>query len=79
LERFTKGLHFREDRSVDLKNPPVTIDIAGSLNNIKDIKLSDVAAKVSYLRMEPVPDSTIPRNLKFKYYIMDNYIVALNL
>lgn len=79
LERFTKGLHFREDRSVDLKNPPVTIDIAGSLNNIKEIKLSDVASTISYTRMEPVPDSTIPRDLKFKYYMMDNYIVVLNL
>ena len=29
--------------------------------------------------MEPKPDSTLKKNLKFKYYLMDNYIVAVNL
>ncbi|MCJ7449848.1 MAG: DUF4933 domain-containing protein [Bacteroidales bacterium] len=79
LNRLPNGFRFKEDRYVDPRNPPVKIDIAGSLNNIKEIKLSDVAATISYLRIEPVPDSIIPVDLKFKYYMMDNYIVALNL
>jgi len=29
--------------------------------------------------MEAVPDSTLPRNLEYKYSLMDNYIVATNL
>ena len=79
LNWHSNGFRFKEDRSVDTKQVPVIIDIAGSLNNISEIKLSDVASTISYVRIEPVPDSTILKDLKFKYYIMDNYIVALNL
>ena len=77
--RFSKGFRYKEDRTVDPAHPPVVIDIAGSLNNVEEIKLSDVATDITYIRMEPVPDSTLPGDLKFKYYLMDNYIVALNL
>ena len=73
------GIRFHEDRSVDPKNPPQIIDIAGSLDNIEDIALSQVASKIKYIRMEAVPDSTLPRNLEYKYYLMDSYIVATNL
>jgi hypothetical protein len=79
LNRTSKGFRFKEDRSVDPAHPPILIDIAGSLNNIKEIKLSDVASGITYVRMEPVPDSTLPVYLKFKYYLMDNYLVAVNL
>ena len=79
LNRPQKGLRLKEDRSVDLSHPPLVIDIEGSLNNIKEINLSDVSTGIGYIRMAPVPDSTIPGYLKFKYYLMDNYIIALNL
>ncbi len=79
LNRFTKGFRLKEDRSVDHAHPPVTIDIAGSLNNIKEFKLSDVASEIRYVRIETVPDSSLPVDLKFKYYMMENYIVAVNL
>ncbi|MBP1667622.1 MAG: putative transrane protein [Bacteroidetes bacterium] len=73
------GFKYKEDRSVDPINPPVIIDIAGNLDNVREIKLSDVADEIRYVRMEPVPDTTIPADLKFKYHLMDNYIVAMNL
>lgn len=79
LAKLPKGFRFKEDRSVDLQNPPVVIDIANSLDSIKEIKLSNVASNIEYIRMQAVPDSTIPHDLKFNYYLMDNYIVASNL
>jgi len=79
LNRHQGGFRLRENRSVDPAHPPVVIDIAGSMNSIKEIKLSDVATGITYIRMQPVPDSTFPKDLKFKYYLMDNYIVAVNL
>jgi hypothetical protein len=79
LNRLTKGFRLKENRTVDPAHPPVEIDIAGSLNNVKEINLSDVASGITYIRMEPVPDPTLPEDLKFKYYMMDNYIVAVNL
>jgi len=79
LNRLIIGFRFKEDRSVDHAHPPVTIDIAGSLNNIKEFKLSDVASEIRYVRIERVPDPSLPVDLKFKYYMMDNYIVAVNL
>jgi Domain of unknown function (DUF4933) len=77
--RHQGGLRQRENRSVDPAHVPVVIDLAGSLNNVKDINLSDVARDITYIRMEPVPDTTLPADLKFKYYMMDNYIVSVNL
>jgi hypothetical protein len=78
LNRPKKGIRFKEDRSVNRSNPPEVIDIAGNLNNIKELKLSDVACEIRYVRMETVPDSTFPRAMKFKYYLYSNYIVATN-
>jgi hypothetical protein len=77
--RLTGALRLKEDRSTDPSAPPVKIDIAGNLENFIDLKLSDIAADITYIRMEPVPDTTIPSDLKFRYYLMDNYIVATNL
>jgi hypothetical protein len=79
LAKLPKGFRFKEDRSVDLQKPPVVIDIAGSLENISEVKLSDVASDIKYIRMDKVPDVALPTNLKYKYYLMDNYIVALNI
>ena len=73
------GFRLTENRSADPTHLPIIIDIAGSLNNVKDINLSEVAAGITYVRMEPVPDSTLPADLKFNYYLMDNNIVATNL
>ena len=61
------------------QSPPVKIDIAGNLENFSDIRLSDIASDITYIRMAPIPDTTIPSDLKFRYYLMDNYIVAINL
>ncbi len=79
IAKLPKGFRFKEKRSVDLENPPMVIDIANSLDSIKDFKLSDVASRIEYIRMDPIPDSTIPNELKFRYHIMDNFIVASNL
>ena len=79
IAKLPKGFRFKEVRSVDPNMQPLVIDIAGSLNNTRDFKLSDVASDVKYIRMEAVPDPNLPRDMKYKYYLTDNYIVALNL
>jgi hypothetical protein len=73
------GLAYKEDRSVNPSSPPVKIDIAGNLDNYTAAKLSDICSEITYVRMAPVPDTTIPADLKFRYFMMDNYIVATNL
>ncbi|NCA77674.1 MAG: hypothetical protein EOM90_15180 [Alphaproteobacteria bacterium] len=78
LKKLPPGFRFREDRSVDPSNPPMIIDIAGSLENIKDFALSDVASKITYIRMEKLPDSSFATVMRFKYYLMDSNIVAVN-
>jgi len=78
LKKLPPGFRFREDRSVDPSRPPVVIDIAGSLDNVRDFALSDVASKITYIRMEKVPDSSFARIMRFKYYLMDSNIVAVN-
>jgi hypothetical protein len=79
LNRPDGAFRLREDRSVDPAHPPVIIDIAGSLNNVKEIKLSDVAATVKYVRLDNMPDSVLHADLKVRYYLLDNYIVAIDL
>ena len=79
LNRHQGGFRLKENRFIDKAHPPLEIDITGSLNNLKEVNLSDVAKGINYIRIEPVPDTTLPVDLKFKYYLMDNYIVAVNL
>jgi len=77
--KLPEGIKFKEWRKADPQKPPVEIDIAESLTNITNKKLSDVASNITYIRFDPVPEQTFPRNLKFKYFLMDNYIVAANI
>lgn len=79
LAKLPKGFRFKEERGVDPGNPPLILDIAGNLHHVRDFKLSDVASDIEYIRMEAVPDSNLSRDIRFKYYLMDNYIVAVNL
>jgi hypothetical protein len=72
------GVLLKGDRSVDPSHPPVIIDIAGNLNNVKEIKLSDVASEIKYIRMDKIPDSSFSVVMKFKYYLLSDYIIATN-
>lgn len=78
LNRQPKTLRFKENRSVDPSHPPLVIDIAGSLNNIIEIKLSDVASGIRYIRLESPPDSAFRKDVGFKYHLSDDYIIAIN-
>jgi hypothetical protein len=79
IMRSARAFRLKEDRSVDPVHPPIVIDIAGSLNNVNEIKLSDVAATVKYVRIENMPDSSLHADLKVRYYLLENYIVAIDL
>lgn len=79
IAKLPRGFRFNEDRKVDPKNLPHIIDIAGNLENVKDVKLSAVASDIKYIRMEATPDSVRSQGMRFKYYLMDNYIVGVNL
>lgn len=79
LNRIPEGFRYQENRKVDPAYPPAIIDIAGNLNNVKEFKLSNIASDITYIQMEPVPDPKIPHEMKFRYYLLDNYIVASNI
>jgi len=78
LNRPHQGIHFKEKRSVDPSHPPIIIDIAGSLNNINEFKLSEVVSEIKYIRMEQPPDSAFRKDIRFDYYLTDDYIIAVN-
>lgn len=79
IAKLPKGFRFKEQRGIDAQKPPVIIDIAGSLNDMADKQLSDVVSDIKYIRLEPVPDADLPRNQKYKFYMMDNHLIAANL
>lgn len=77
--RLLKGFKFKENRSVDPSHQPYEIDIAGNLDNIKEVRLSDIVSDVKYIPLEQIPDPSIPDNQKYKFHLTDNYIVAANI
>jgi Domain of unknown function (DUF4933) len=50
------GFFYKEDRSVDLKHPPVVIDFSKEIP-VRKFKLSNIASKVRYLVLQ-VPDDS---------------------
>ena len=77
-DHIKNGIMFKEDRSVDPLHPPFIIDFAGSLDNIKEIHLSDVFTEIRYIRIQPPPDSAFKNFMGFRYYLTDNSIIAFN-
>lgn len=73
-----KGILYKEDRSADPLHPPLKIDIAGNLDNIEEIHLSDVFTEIRYIRIQPPPDSSFKNFMGFRYYLTDKNIVAYN-
>ena len=63
LAKLPKGFRFEEQRKADPQRPPVVINIAESLENIAELKLSDVATDIKYIRLEPVPDRSEERRV----------------
>jgi len=53
------GLRVKEIRSVDPHNLPIRIDIPGTDNNVRKLKLSDVASSVRYVKLQTPPDSSL--------------------
>jgi hypothetical protein len=49
----------KEIRSVDMQRPPVKIDIMGTLNNTRKLKLSDVASSIRYVKLQTPPDTSL--------------------
>ncbi len=56
---FSESVRKKEIRSADRQNPPIRIDIPGNLNNTRDLRLSDIASSVRYVRLEVPPDSIL--------------------
>jgi len=58
-DTFPPGFRFQEERSVDPQNPPIHLDVLGTQKNIRDIKLSDVASSIQYIKLEAPDDPSI--------------------
>ena len=72
------GLLLKGDRSVDPLNPPLIIDLEASLDNINEVKLAEVVSGIRYVLIEQPPDSAFVGDIRFDYYLTDDYIIAVN-
>ena len=63
--RTTGSLRKKEIRSVDPQRPPVKIDIMGTVNNTRKLKLSDIASSIRYVKLQTPPDTLLLYNLFF--------------
>jgi hypothetical protein len=66
------------DRSVDPLNPPLIIDLEANLDNIIEVKLSEVVSGIRYVKIEQPPDSAFAGGVRFDYYLADDYFIAVN-
>jgi len=55
----TGNFRKKEIRSVDPQRPPVKIDIMGTLNNTRKLRLSDIASSIRYVKLQTPPDTTL--------------------
>lgn len=61
----TGSFRRKEIRSVDTQRPPVKIDIMGTVNNTRKLKLSDVAFSIKYVKLQTPPDTLLLYDLFF--------------
>jgi hypothetical protein len=65
-KKSSYGLRKKENRTPNPRNPPIRIDIPGTIDNSRELKLSDIASSVKYVKLETPPD-TILLNDPFFY------------
>ena len=53
------NLRMKEIRSVDPQNPPARLDILGTVNNIREFKLSDFGSSIRYVKLQTPPDTIL--------------------
>ena len=70
----TGSFRKKEIRSVDPQRPPVKIDIIGTLNITRKLKLSDVASSIKYVKLQTLPDTLLLYDLFFYRPDLDSKI-----
>src|SRR5664280_1033381 len=55
----TGSFRKKEIRSVDKLHPPIKIDITGTVDNTRKLKLSDVASSIRYVKLQTPPDTSL--------------------
>ena len=53
------SLRKKEIRSVDSRRPPINLDILGTRDNSRQLKLSDVATSIRYVKLQTPPDTSL--------------------
>ncbi len=62
IDKLPKGLRFKEQRGVDLNNPPLVIDIVGNFEKIKEFKFSEYIADFKWIILEMPEDKNLNSN-----------------
>jgi hypothetical protein len=72
--KHTGSFRKKEIRSVDPQSPPVKIDILGTINNTRNLKLSDVAFSIRYVKLQDPPDTLLLYDLFFYRTDLDSKV-----
>lgn len=76
IAKLPKGFQFREERGIDPQQPPVVIDIAGSLGNKKEFKLSELVKEIKYIPLDDIPEATYSESGGYSITMADNNILV---
>ena len=75
LAKLPKGFRFKEERGVDLNDPPFVIDIAGDFDKIKEFKFSEYIADFKWIILEMPEDKNLYPSSNCTPIISKNSIV----
>ncbi len=56
---FKTSIRYKENREVDPNNPPLELDILGTVNNIHLLRLSDIASLIRYVKLQTPHDTSM--------------------
>jgi hypothetical protein len=59
IESYSGSFHKKEIRSVDKQRPLVKIDVIGTANDKREIKLSDIATSIRYIKLQTPTDTSL--------------------
>ena len=74
--KTTDSFRKKEIRSVDPQRPPFRIDIMGTVNSTRKLRLSDVGTSVRYVKLQTPPDTLLLYDLFFYRHDIDSRVIS---
>ncbi len=79
IAKLPKGFRFKEELGINPEKPPIVIDIAGSFQNRKEFKLSELVKEIEYIPLEDIPETSYTESAGYSVTLTENNILIESL